>query len=180
VVFCDLRGFTSFAETAEPEEVMEVLGEYLSALGTIIYRFEGTLERFLCDGLLVVFNDPIPCPDGAARAVRMALAMRDCVTDLAQRWRKRGHDLGFGVGIAQGYATLGTIGFEGRLEYTAIGTVPNLAARLCAEAKSGQILISQRALNAVEDLVETEPFGELALKGLARPMPAHQVLRLKA
>jgi len=177
VVFCDLRGFTSFAESAEPEEVMEVLGEYLSALGTIIYRFEGTLERFLCDGLLVLFNDPIPCPDAAARAVRMALAMRDCVTELAQRWRKRGHDLGFGVGIAHGYATLGTIGFEGRLEYTAIGTVPNLAARLCAEAKSGQILISQRALTAIEEFVEAEPVGELVLKGLSRAMLVYQVHR---
>lgn len=175
VVFCDLRGFTGFAETAEPEEVTEVLREYHAALGTIIHRFEGTVERFLGDGLMVLFNDPIPCPDAAARAVRMAVAMRDSVAELAQRWRKRGHDLGFGVGIAQGYTTLGIIGFEGRLDYAAIGTVPNLAARLCAEAKSGQILISQRALSAVEDFVEAEPFGELALKGLARAMQAYQV-----
>jgi adenylate cyclase len=179
VVFGDLRGFTSFAETAEPEEVMEVLREYHAAVGTIIHRFEGTLERFLGDGLMVLFNDPIPCYDAATRAVRMALAMRDCVGALAQRWRKRGYDLGFGVGIAQGYATLGTIGFEGRLDYAAIGTVPNLAARLCAEARPGQILISQRVLTAVEDLVEAEPFGELALKGLVRVTPAYQVHGLK-
>jgi adenylate cyclase len=179
VVFCDLRGFTSFAETAEPEEVMEVLREYHAALGTIIHRFEGTLERFLGDGLMVLFNDPIPCPDPAARAVKMAVAMRDCVAELAQRWRKRGHNLGFGVGIAQGYATLGTIGFEGRFDYAAIGTVSNLAARLCAEAKPGQILISQRALSAVEDFIETEPYGEISLKGLARLMPAHQVRGLR-
>jgi class 3 adenylate cyclase len=179
VVFCDLRGFTAFAETAEPEEVMDVLREYHAALGDIIRRFEGTLERFLGDGLMVLFNDPISCPDPAARAVTMAVAMRDCVMGLAERWRRCGHELGFGVGIAQGYATLGKIGFEDRIDYAAIGTVPNLAARLCAKAKAGQILISQRVLTAVNDLVETEPFGELELKGLARAVPAYNVRDLK-
>lgn len=178
VVFCDLRGFTALAETAEPEEVMDVLRAYHAALGEIIHRFEGTLERFLGDGLMVLFNDPVPCPDPAVRAVRMAVAMRDRVTEMAEGWRKRGHELGFGVGIAQGYATLGRIGFEGRFDYAAIGTVPNLASRLCDEAKPGQILVSPRVLSAVEDLVETEPLGVLSLKGLARPIPVHDVRRM--
>jgi adenylate cyclase len=179
IVFCDLRGFTALAETAEPEEVMEVLREYHAALGAIIHRFEGTLERFLGDGLMVLFNDPMPCPDPAVRAVKMAVAMRDCVLEMTERWRKRGHELGFGIGIAQGYATLGRIGFEGRFDYAAIGTVPNLASRICAEAKPGQILISQRVLSAVENLVETEPLGVVSLKGLARPIPVFDVRGLK-
>ena len=179
IVFCDLRGFTAFAETAEPEEVMEVLHEYHAALGEIIHRFEGTLERFLGDGLMVLFNDPVEMADSAARAVRMAVAMRDCVALLAERWRRLGHELGFGVGIAQGYATLGKIGFEGRFDYAAIGTVVNLASRLCAEAKPGQILVSQRVLNTVEAFVEAEPFGELTIKGLARPIATYDVRRLK-
>jgi class 3 adenylate cyclase len=179
IVFCDLRGFTALAETAEPEEVMEVLREYHAALGEIIHRFEGTLERFLGDGLMVLFNDPIPCPDPAVRAVKMAVAMRDCVTGLTERWRKHGRDLGFGVGIAQGYATLGKIGFEGRFDYAAIGTVANLASRLCSEAKSGQILISQRVLTAVEDIVEAQHLGEVSLKGLTQAIHAHDVRRLK-
>jgi adenylate cyclase len=179
IVFCDLRGFTALAETAEPEEVMEVLREYHAALGEIIHRFEGTLERFLGDGLMVLFNDPIPCPDPAVRAVKMAVAMRDCVTGLMERWRKHGRELGFGVGIAQGYATLGKIGFEGRFDYAAIGTVANLASRLCSEAKSGQILISQRVLTAVEDIVEAQHLGEVSLKGLTQAIHAHDVRRLK-
>jgi class 3 adenylate cyclase len=179
IVFCDLRGFTSLAETAEPEEVMEVLREYHAALGEIIHRFEGTLERFLGDGLMVLFNDPIPCPDPAVRAVRMAVAMRERVAGLAEGWRRRGRELGFGVGIAQGYATLGRIGFEGRFDYAAIGTVANLAARLCAEAGPGQILTSQRVLTAVEDIVDADPLGELVLKGLAHPVAAYDVRRLK-
>jgi len=179
IVFCDLRGFTALAESAEPEEVMDVLREYHAVLGKIIHQFEGTLERFLGDGLMVLFNDPIPCPDPAVRAVKMAVAMRDGVNELAEQWHKRGHDLGFGVGIAQGYATLGRIGFEGRFDYGAIGTVPNLASRICGEAKSGQILITQRVLSAVEDLAETEPLGMVSLKGLARPVAVYDVRQLK-
>ncbi len=178
VVFCDLRGFTAFAEIAEPEEVMAVLREYHAALGEIIYRHGGTLERFLGDGLMVLFNDPIPCEDPPGQAVRMAVEMRDRVAALAEEWHKQGHELGFGVGIAQGYATLGKIGFEGRFDYAAIGTVANVASRLCAEAKPGQILISQRVLSAVDNVVEAEPFGEIVLKGLSRPVAAHNVLRL--
>jgi adenylate cyclase len=175
IVFCDLRGFTALAETAEPEEVMDVLHEYHAALGQIIHRFEGTLERFLGDGLMVLFNDPIPCADPAVRAVKMAVAMRERVTELTQQWRKRGRDLGFGIGIAQGYATLGKISFEGRFDYAAIGTVANLASRLCAEARSGQILITQRVLIAVEDLVEAQHLGEFSLKGLTQAIHVHDV-----
>ena len=179
VVFCDLRGYTAFAETAEPEELMGMLREYHAALGGLIFEYEGTLERFAGDGLMVFFNDPIPCPDPAARAVRMALAMRERVDELARSWRKRGHELGFGVGIAQGYATLGRIGFEGRFDYAAIGTVTNLAARLCGEAGSGQVLVSRRVHAAVEERVEAEAVGELALKGLVRPVPTYNVVALK-
>jgi len=179
VVFCDLRGFTAFAESAEPEEVMTVLREYHAAIGPLIFRFEGTLERFAGDGLMVFFNDPLPCPDPAARAVRMALAMRGRVRELGETWQKRGHRLDFGVGIALGYATLGKIGFEGRFDYGAIGTVTNLAARLCDEARGGQVLISQRVYAEVEGQVEAEPLGEFALKGFHRPIPTFNILRLK-
>ena len=179
VVFCDLRGFTAFSETGEPEEVMGVLREYHSAMGNLIFRFEGTLERFAGDGLMVFFNDPVPCADPAARAIRMAVAMRDSVRELSEKWRKRGHHLDLGVGIAQGYATLGKIGFEGRFDYAAIGTVTNLASRLCDEAQAGQILISQRIYGVVEELVDVELVGELALRGLHRPVTAYNVLNLK-
>ncbi len=179
VVFLDLRGFTAFAETSEPEEVMGVLREYHAEMGKLILAHEGTLERFTGDGMMIFFNDPVPVPNPADRAIRMAVAMRDRVAELIQKWRKRGYDLDFGVGIAQGYATIGAIGFEGRWDYGAIGTVTNLAARLCGEAKPGQILISQRLLGTVEEIIEVEPVGELSLKGFHRPITAHNVLRLK-
>jgi adenylate cyclase len=175
IVFCDLRGFTSFASGAEPEEVMGILREYHTGLGALIFRFEGTLERFMGDGLVVLFNDPIPCPNPADRAVRMAVAMRDQVAELAQKWRKHGHALGFGVGIAQGYATLGRIGFEGRFDYAAIGPVANLASRLCDEAADGQILIDQRVHAEVEKIAELESVGPLPLKGFPRPLAAFNV-----
>jgi adenylate cyclase len=178
VVFCDLRGFTAFAETSDPEEVMGVLRQYHEALGELIFRHEGTLERFVGDGLVVLFNDPLPCPDPTARAVSMAIQMRARIAELSEAWRRRGHDLGFGVGIAQGYATLGTIGFEGRHDYAAIGPVANMASRLCDEAGDGEILVSQRALAAVESLVEAEPIGDLALKGFVRPVTTYRVVRI--
>jgi adenylate cyclase len=178
VVFCDLTGFTPFAETVEPEDVMQVLGEYHAALGDLIHRFEGTLERFTGDGLMVFFNDPIPCDDAPQRAVRMAVAMRSRVAQLQEEWRRRGHDLGFGVGIAQGHATLGRIGFEGRSDYAAIGSVTNVAARLCDEAQPGQILISQRVHAAAEDLISADALGDLSLRGFSRPMRAYNVAGL--
>jgi adenylate cyclase len=170
VVFCDLRGFTPFAEASEPEEVMGVLAEYHEALGELIYRFEGTLERFTGDGLMVFFNDPLPIDDPAERAVMMAVAMRDRVAELAAGWSRRGNDLGFGIGIAQGFATLGRIGFEGRFDYAAIGSVTNLAARLCAEAGPSQILVAQRVFSATEEVAFGEAVGELDLKGFSRPV----------
>jgi len=178
VLFCDMRGFTAFSETAEPEEVMAVLRAYHAALGPLIHRHEGTLMRFAGDGLMVFFNDPIPCGDPAARAVRLAVEMREAVTALAVEWHRRGHQIGFGVGIAQGYATLGQIGFEGHIDYTAIGTVTNLAARLCDAARDGQVLISQRVAAAMQDVATIEPVGEIPLKGFARPGIVHQVMRL--
>jgi class 3 adenylate cyclase len=179
VVFCDLRGYTILSETTEPEEVMGILRAYHTALGELIFRFEGTLERFAGDGLMVFFNDPVPCPDPAERAIRMAVAMRQRMGELTETWRKRGHGLEFGVGIAQGYATLGKIGFEGRFDYAAIGTVTNLAARLCGEAGGGEILISQRVYASIENFVAAEPVGELSLKGFVRPVPVFRILDLK-
>jgi adenylate cyclase len=177
VVFCDLRGFTAFTETSEPEEVMAVLHDYHENLGGLIFQYEGTLDRFAGDGIMIVFNDPIPCDDHTERAVRLALEMRDQVEGLTKQWRRKGHDLGFGVGIATGYATLGQIGFEQRREYTAIGSVINLASRLCDEARPGQVIISQRAFGAVEQSVEAAPVGELSLKGFAKPVAAYEILR---
>jgi adenylate cyclase len=175
VVFIDLRGFTAFAESAEPEELMGVLREFHAAMGHLILEHEGTLERFTGDGMMIFFNDPVPVPDAPARAVRMALAMRTRVETLTREWRKHGWELDFGVGIAQGYATLGAIGFEGRWDYGAIGTVTNLAARLCGEARPGQILISRRLFGAVEAVVRAEPVGELALKGFSRPVSVYNL-----
>ena len=179
VVFLDLRGFTAFAETAEPEEVMGVLREYHAEMGRLILAHEGTLERFTGDGMMIFFNDPVEVPNPAERAIRMAVAMRAVVGDLAARWRKRGWDLALGVGVAQGYATIGAIGFEGRLDYGAIGTVTNLAARLCGEAVAGQILVSARVAGAVENMVEADDLGPITLKGLARPVPIWSVRDLR-
>jgi GAF domain-containing protein len=175
VVFCDLRGYTAFAETAEPEEVLEFLREYHGALGPLVSQFEGTLDQFSGDGIMVFFNDPVPCPNPADRAVKMAMAMREAAGMLIVDWRERGRDLGFGAGIAQGYATLGQIGFSERSGYTAIGTVCNVAARLCAEAKDGQILLSQRVNVALKGSVATEQLGPIALKGLTQPVVAYNV-----
>jgi adenylate cyclase len=175
VVFCDLRGYTAFTETAEPEEVLEFLRQYHGALGPLVSQFEGTLDQFSGDGIMVFFNDPVPCPDAAERAVKMAMAMREAAGKLIDDWRERGRDLGFGAGIAQGYATLGQIGFSERSGYTAIGTVCNVAARLCAEAKDGQILLSQRVNVALKGSVATEQVGALALKGLTQPVVAYNV-----
>jgi len=175
VVFCDLRGYTSFAETGEPEEVWAVLREFHAAVGPLVTRFEGTLDHFSGDGLMVYFNDPLPCTDPADRAVRMAVAMREAVGEMMSGWRRRGFDLGFGIGVAQGYATLGRIGFEERVDYTAIGTVTNLAARLCGEARDGQILLSKRVATAVEGSVTLEEIGSLALKGLSQTVAVYNV-----
>lgn len=180
VVSCDLRGFTPFVETAEPEEVMQVLREYHEAAGELIFRHEGTVKDITGDGVMVLFNDPLPAEDHTARAVRMAVAMRERVGELCGRWQKRGYELAFAVGVARGYATLGRTGFEGRFDYGAVGTVVNLAARLCAAAKGGQVLIGPRVHAAVEDLVDAEPIGELTLKGLSRPVRAYSIRRLRA
>lgn len=175
VVFCDLRGFATFANTTAPAEVMRTLREYHAAMGELIFRFEGTLERFTGDGLMVFFNDPIPCPDPTARAVRMALGMRQQMRVLTGQWQQRGHVLDFGVGIAQGEATLGMIGFAERIDYAAIGPVTNLASRLCDEARGGQILISQPVYVALAALLEAEPLGERAFKGFQHPVPVFNV-----
>jgi adenylate cyclase len=178
VVFCDLRGFTAFSENAEPEEVMTVLREFHSALGVLVNRFEATVGFFAGDGLMVFFNDPMPCVNPAATAVRLAVAMRHDVTELTRRWRQMGHDLGFGVGIAYGYATLGEVGFESRYDYAVIGNVANLAARLCEAATGGQILVASRVQAAVRDVAVLETIGDLTLKGFAKPMPTWNVERL--
>jgi class 3 adenylate cyclase/CheY-like chemotaxis protein len=178
VVFCDLRNFTSFAESSEPEEVMGVLAEYHQALGELIHQFEGTLERFTGDGLMVFFNDPLPCDQPAERAVQMAVEMRARVAELAVAWSRRGHELGFGIGIAQGFATLGRIGYEGRFDYAAIGSVTNLAARLCAAAASGQILVTPRVYFATAGTAAGEQQGELELHGFSRPVRPFDILRV--
>jgi adenylate cyclase len=179
VVFCDLRGFTAFAETAEPEEVMSILHEYHAALGALINKFEGTVERFAGDGLLILFNDPLPCSDPSKRAVEMSIEMREEVSKLVKKWQTFGHKLGFGIGIASGHATLGCIGFEGRFQYSATGTVANLASRLCDQASDGQILLDIKVCSSVESYFELEPAGELALKGLHRPVKTFNVRGFK-
>jgi class 3 adenylate cyclase len=175
-LFCDLRGFTGFSESSDPEDVMALLRDYHEAIGRIIIKYGGTLERFAGDGVMVIFNDPVPVENPALQAVLMALDMRTEIGALIERWRMLGHELGFGIGIAHGFATLGTIGFEGRRDYAAIGTVSNVASRLCDEAKPGQILISPRVMLAVDKAVTVEPVGEFALKGIRRPMLAYNVL----
>jgi adenylate cyclase len=180
VAFLDLRGFTVFTERAEPEEVMRVLGEYHREMGQLILAHEGTLERFAGDGMMIFFNDPIPLSNPAANAVRMAIAMQERFTALRAGWTKRGYDLNLGVGIAQGYATLGAIGFEGRWDYACIGNVTNLAARLCGESKGGQILTDQKTLASIEDVVQTDSLGEVGLKGIAYPVPVFNVTGIRS
>jgi adenylate cyclase len=175
-LFCDLRGFTGFSESSDPEDVMALLRDYHAAIGQIIIKYSGTLERYAGDGVMVVFNDPVPVENPALQAVLMALEMRDAIGALTETWHRWGHDIGFGIGIAHGFATLGTIGFEGRFDYAAIGTVSNVASRLCDEAKPGQILINPRVLTKVENAVTVEPVGEFTLKGIRRPMTAYNVL----
>jgi len=175
-LFCDLRGFTGFSESSDPEDVMALLREYHAAIGKVIIKYSGTLERYAGDGVMVVFNDPVPVENHALQAVLMALEMRESIGELTETWRRLGHYIGFGIGIAHGFATLGTIGFEGRFDYAAIGTVSNVASRLCDEAKPGQILISPRVLMKVENTVAVEPVGEFGLKGISRPLMAYNVL----
>jgi len=179
-LFCDLRGFTSFSETSDPEDVMMLLRDYHAAIGQIIIKYGATLEHFAGDGVMLIFNDPLPIDKPELQAVRMALEMRDAIGTLTEKWRRLGHDIGFGIGISNGFATLGTIGFEGRFDYAAVGTVSNIASRLCDEAKPGQILISPGVLMAVEDTMKVEPVGELTLKGIRRPMTAYNVVAASA
>ena len=178
VLFCDLRGFTSFAETAEPEEVMDVLREFHHAVGPMIFEHRGTIAQFTGDGMLVFFNDPIQCDDPAWQAVQLAVAMRDRTAELSQHWRRRGYELELGIGIAVGFATCGEIGFDGRTEYTAIGTVVNLAARICGVAAGGQILVTQRIHTAVDDRAVINSLGEMEFKGLSRPVPVAEIIAL--
>jgi class 3 adenylate cyclase/CheY-like chemotaxis protein len=180
VLFCDLRGFTAFSEISEPEEVMAVVQAYHDAVGPLIHRHEGTLMHFMGDGLMILFNDPFPCPDPALRAVSLAVEMREAVSALAAGWRRRGHEIGFGVGIAQGYATLGHVGFEDHIEYTAMGPVTNLAARLCDTARDGQVLVNQRVAAAVDQTASLEDVGELPLKGLTRSGTVYQVMGIRS
>jgi class 3 adenylate cyclase len=179
VLFCDIRGFTAFTESNEPEEVMSVLAEYHRTMGGLIDQYEGTIERFAGDGIITLFNDPVPVADHAERAVRLAASMRGAVAALTAGWTKRGLDLGIGIGIALGYATLGTIGFERRVEYTAIGSVINLASRLCDEARPGQIIVSRRVFSEVEAIVEAVDLGALELKGFSRPVPAYEIVKVR-
>jgi adenylate cyclase len=179
IVFLDLRGFTAFSDRAEPEDVMDFLRHYHGEMGRLVFKYEGTLERFMGDGIVIIFNDPIRCDDHTQRAVRMSLEMRDRIKELRGAWLKMGYDLDLGVGLAAGYATLGTVGFEGRMDYGSIGNLPNLAARLCAEAKGGQILVDQRTMSKLEDLFNAEALEEVHLKGISRPVPIYNVLALK-
>jgi class 3 adenylate cyclase len=178
VVFLDLRGFTAFSDTAEPEEVMDVLRGYHAAMGKLVFKFDGTLVRFAGDGIMIFFNDPIPCADHTLKAAQMAVEMQARAREIRQSWLRQGYDLDLGIGLATGYATIGNIGFEGRIDYDAIGNVTNLAARLCGEAKGGQILVDRKTLSKLDQLVEFETLPELQLKGFARPMAAFNILKV--
>ena len=178
VVFTDLRNFTPFAEASEPEEVMTVLAECHQAIGALVHRYEGTLERFTGDGVMVFFNDPIPCDDAAERAVRMSLAIRDAVRELSTRWRRHGHDLALGIGVSQGHATLGQIGFQGRFDYSAIGSVTNLASRLCGAAGPWQVLVTDRVFSAIEDIAMSEMVGDMQPKGFSRSVRVHNIISI--
>ena len=179
VVFLDLRGFTAFSDNAEPEEVMDFLRRYHAEMGRLVFKYEGTLERFMGDGIVVIFNDPLPCEDHVERAARMTIEMRDRVKELRATWLKMGYDLDLGVGVAAGYATLGTMGFEGRMDYGTIGNLPNLAARLCAEAKGGQILTDLKTMSRLDHLFAGEALDEVHLKGISRPIMAYNLVGLK-
>lgn len=180
VVFLDLRGFTAFAETGEPEIVMEALAEYHQAMGKLVVQHQGTLERFTGDGMMIFFNDPVPVAEPTRRAALMALAMRDAAEALREQWRTRGFELGLGIGIAEGYATVGAIGFEERIDYAAIGSVTNLAARLCAQADSGEILISQRVHSRIANEFDSDPMGEIHLRGFSKPVVIRRLLQATA
>jgi class 3 adenylate cyclase len=179
VVYLDLRGFTTFSQVSEPEEIMTVLNEYHAEMGALIQKFDGTIDHFVSDGIMVIFNDPVPVPNPTELAIRMVIAMREQMANLKMKWQKRGYDLDCGFGIAHGYATIGAIGFGGRWDYSTIGTVANLASRLCDEAKGPQIIINQKTLSHIEDIVETEPLGLLDLKGFSNPINSFNVIRLK-
>ena len=179
VVYIDLRGFTAFSQVSEPEEIMTVLNEYHAEMGALIQKFDGTIENFIGDGIMVIFNDPVPVPNPTELAIRMVIAMRKEMAKLKIIWQKRGYDLDCGYGIAHGYATIGAIGFGDRWHYSTIGTVANLASRLCDEAKGPQIIINQKTLPHIEDIVETEPLGLLDLKGFSKPINSFNVIGLK-
>jgi class 3 adenylate cyclase len=179
VVFLDMRGFTAFTDTSEPEEVMSVLAEYHKVMGPLIIGHEGTLERFAGDGMMIFFNDPIKLENPTLSAVRMALEMQDKFRPLRDTWKKRGFDLDLGIGLVQGYATLGAIGYEGRWDYACIGSVTNLAARLCSEARGGQVLTNQKTVTRIDDAVNSEPLGDLTLKGISHPVPAFSITGFK-
>ena len=179
VVFCDLRNFTPFARNSEPEEVMGVLREYHAVIGAFVHEYKGTLERFTGDGIMAFFNDPVPQDDAAERAVRMSIGIRDAVRELAERWFRRGHDLALGIGIAQDFATLGRIGFEGRFDYAAIGSVTNLSARLCSDAGAWQVLVTDRVLAAAEHMCVAEMVGDIAPKGFSRTVRVHNISALR-
>jgi class 3 adenylate cyclase len=179
VVFLDLRGFTAFTEVSEPEEVISILNEYHVEMSKLILEYEGTLEHFAGDGIMIIFNDPVLLTNPTERAIRMALAMRNRIVELKDKWQKSGHSLDCGFGIAHGYATIGAIGFEGRKDYCVIGSVANMAARLCAEAKGGQVLINQKTLSKVEDIVETESLDQFSLKGFSKPVAVFNIIKIK-